>query len=97
MDYPKPIWTKSKWTKNDLDGQTVEFDLVEKKRGYGVHGIGEFVVSKNPAGLLFVQIELILMGRNQWERVQVRYYLPQLYVDRIRKHPDQRVAAFQIS
>src|SRR6266436_5144842 len=94
MSNPKPIWTKSKWKKSDLEGKSVEFDLVDSARGVGVRGVGEFVVSQKPSGLLFVQIELILQGRNWAERIQVRYYLPQVYVDRIRQHPDQTVAAF---
>ena|SRR5260370_20471017 len=96
MSNPKPIWTKSKWKQGDLHEKTVEFDLADYDRGFGVRGVGEFRVGgPNPKGLLFVQIELRFDQGNRG-MIAVRYYLPQYYVDRIRKHPDQNVAVFQI-
>ncbi len=86
---PKPIWTKSKWKRSDLDGKSVEFYLTSETEE--IHGIGKFVIGgPNPKGQLFVMIELDLPGRHWSERIQVRYYLPQGYVDRIRAHPDPK-------
>ena len=96
MSNLKPIWTKSKLKKNEIDGKTVEFRLTSGATE--TCGVGKFVVGgPNPKGLLFVQIELILPGRHNKEWLQVRYYLPQRYVDRIRKHSDSTVADFSVS
>jgi|SRR5882724_3287024 len=96
MSNSKPIWTKSKWKKEELNEKSVAFDLADYERGFGVHGVGQFRIGgPNPNGLLFVQIE-VLVDQGQRGMLQIRYYLPQVYVDRIRKHPDQNVAVFEI-
>jgi hypothetical protein len=96
MSNSRPIWTKPKWKKEELNEKTVEFDLVDYDRGFGVHGVGQFRIGgPNPKGLLFVQIE-VLVDQGRRGTLQIRYYLPQVFVDRIRKHPDQTVAAFEI-
>jgi hypothetical protein len=83
---PKPIWTKSKWKKSDLDGKSVEFCLTSGTQQ--VSGVGKFVIGgPNPKGLLFVMIEVISQGRHWSEFLQTRFYLPQGYVDKIRPHP----------
>ena len=92
----KPIWTKSKWQKSEIEGKSVEFRLTSGATE--TRGVGKFVVGgPNPKGLLFVQIELILPGRHHTELLQVRYYLPQGYVDLIQKHPDSTIADFLVS
>src|SRR5437773_500921 len=88
------IWVKSKWTVEDLDHKTVEFRL-PFKNGI-VHGLGEFWVRHNPQGMLAVEVVTDQQGRNWAERVQTRYFLPQIAVDRIDRHPDPSVAAFRL-
>lgn len=88
------IWTKSKWHKDDIDHKTVEF-RIPTERG-NEHGVGEFWVRQNPAGLLAVEVVTDLQGKDWAERVHTRYCLPQIGVDRIERHPDQTVAAFRL-
>ncbi len=90
-----PIWTRSKWKYGDLQDKIVEFELPLKK-GVGVRGIGKFLISQNPEGLLFVQIRVDLQGRNWAERIVQDFQLPQAAVDRIEGHPDQSVAQFRL-
>jgi hypothetical protein len=88
------IWTKPKWKQEELDHKTVEF-RVPTSRGME-HGIGEFWVRQNPAGLLAIDVVTDLPGRDWTERVQTRYFLPQIGVDRIERHPDQKIAEFRL-
>jgi hypothetical protein len=91
----KPIWTKSHWKKEELDGKLVAFRFPVK--GGWVEGIGEFLISRNPKGLLFVQIVVTRQGRNWAERIQTLYQIPQTGVDRIVQHPNQEIAAFRLA
>jgi hypothetical protein len=89
----KPIWTKCKWKKNDLQDKRVSFSLISGS--IETHGIGRFViVGPNKKGRLFVMIEVILSGKHPKELIQVRYHLSQEYVNRIRNHSDPNVAEF---
>lgn len=89
------IWTKSKWRKDDLDHKTVEF-RIPTQRGIE-HGIGEFLVRQNPAGLLAIEVVSDVRGTDWLERIQTRYYIPQVGVDRIERHSDRQVAEFQLA
>ena len=86
------IWTKSKWSYDDLNDKTVEFRI--PARGGMVHGLGRFLVRRNPDGLLAGDATTDIEGRDWAERIFTRYHLPQVAVDRIERHPDQSVAAF---
>lgn len=88
------IWTKSKWTKDQLDHQRVEF-RIRTERGIE-QGVGEFVVRQNPEGLLAIEIVADMPGRDWAERVQTRYCPKQDGVLRIQRHPDKSVAAFRL-
>jgi hypothetical protein len=88
------IWTKSKWNKDDLDNKTVEF-RIPTQRGIE-HGIGAFWVRQNPAGLLAIEVVTDVQGKDWLERIQTRFYLPQIGVDRIKRHPVQKVADFRL-
>jgi hypothetical protein len=89
------IWAKSNWKKDDLDHKTVEF-CIPTERGFE-RGFGEFWVRQNPEGLLAVEVVTDAQGKDWAERVQTRYFIPQIGVDRILRHPDQKAAAFRLA
>ncbi|MFZ0826694.1 MAG: hypothetical protein WAO02_04650 [Verrucomicrobiia bacterium] len=93
-DVQETIWTKSNWMYDELENQTVEFKI--PARGGIVHGLGKFLVRKNPDGLLAIDATTDTQGRDPTERVFTRYHLPQIAVDRIERHPNQSVAMFQL-
>ena len=87
------IWTKSKWSYDDLQGKTVEFKI-PIKRGR-VHGIGDFLIKVNPAG--FLAIDVTVDEALTWsQRVVHRYHIPQEGVDLIERHPDPKIADFRL-
>lgn len=88
------IWTKSNWTKEQLDRKAVEF-RVQTERGIE-HGIGELWVRQNPDGLLAIEVVTDVPGRDWAERIQTKYFPTQAGVLRIERHPDQTVAAFRL-
>jgi hypothetical protein len=88
------IWTKSKWTKDQLDHQPVE-SRVHTDRGVE-HGIGEFLVRQNPEGLLAIEVVVDRQGANWAEKIQTRYYPKQEGIFQIERHPDESVAAFRL-
>ena len=87
------IWTKSKWTLEQLDGHKVEFQF--PTRHGTIHDTGEFSVRRNPEGLLAVDILIdVSMGVGKWEQYHLR--VPQSGVRRIEKHRDQSIAHFRL-
>ena len=87
------IWTKSKWTLEQLDGQKVEFQF-PTHRGT-IHDTGKFLVRRNPEGLLAVDIVIeVAMGIGKWAQYRLRV-LPS-GVRRIEKHRDQSIARFRL-
>ena len=88
------IWVKSKWSLEELDRKTVEFRM--PIRNGTIQGIGEFWVRPNPQGMVAIDIVTDENGRNWAERVQTRYHLPQVAVERIERHPDSSVAPFRL-
>jgi hypothetical protein len=87
-------WTTSKWTHADLEFKTVEFTIPAK--GGTLSGTGKFYVSRNPEGLLRIELVTEEAGRHWAERVQTRYQLPQIAVDRIQRHPNPAIADFRL-
>jgi hypothetical protein len=90
----KTTWTKSRWTKAELDKQLVEFLLSSPDGVWS--GIGRFSARENDRGQIAVEI---LVGKHhgyptvtEW----VHYSLNQLSVDRIEKHRRQSTAAFRL-
>ena len=86
------IWTKSKWSQEELSEKTVEFRI--PARGGVVHGLGKFLTRQNPEGLLAIDATTDIQGRDWAERIFTRYHLPQSAVDRIKRHPDKKIAEF---
>src|ERR1022692_3603886 len=82
-----PIWTKSKWKKDQLRNKTVEFNLLPAETKNRETGIGYFDPSENPDGKLFIQI-VHNRGASGNFYSSVHYYLTQAAVDLIREHPD---------
>ena len=87
-------WVRSQWSREDLDGKTVEFRL-PIQNGFA-QGIGQFVVRKNPDGMLAVDVETDEQGRHWAERIQIRYHLQQTAVERISRHQDKSRAEFSL-
>lgn len=90
---PKTIWTKSKWTLDQLDRKSVEFKI-PTERGI-ISGTGEFWVRRNPEKLLAIEVSVTL-AKSWAERIQYRFQIPQAGVDRIEAHPDQSTANFRL-
>ncbi len=88
------IWTKTKWTIEQLDHRSAEF-RIHTKIGL-IHQVGEFWVRQNPDGLLAVDAVAYTQGRDAVETVRLQYFLPQTAVDQIERHPDQTVAEFRL-
>jgi hypothetical protein len=91
------IWTKSKWKRAQLDGKRVEIRWMIRDSAWMRCEQGEFLVSANRTGQLFVQIDVRYPGALWSEIILRRYQLPQKVVDRIREHPDKSVADFLIA
>ena len=88
------IWTTSKFNREELDKQTIEFAM--RRGDVIIEGVAEIWVRENPDGLLAVDIVTDVQGKHWAERIQTRYHLPQVYVDRIAKHPDPSIARYQL-
>jgi len=87
----EPIWTFSKWSKDQLDRKSVEFSFAADVGRAG--GIGEFRVLQNPQGLLSINI-LVDLPNEHGGRTVTRFQVPQAGVDAIEKNEDQTVAEF---
>jgi hypothetical protein len=90
---PEPIWTKSKWKSDDLEGKTVEFRVPIASGDWS--GIGKFWAVEVD-DRLSVQLVTDEPGRNWAQRIQRICHLPQAAVDRIEEHPNQSVARFRL-
>ena len=91
----KIIWVKTSWTKDELDRKRVEFRIRNENAIH--HGIGEFLVLRNPEDLLSIQILLETQGRNRDEHIQTRYSpLTHESASKIERHPDQSKAEFRL-
>lgn len=71
-DDVKPHWVNSHWSKENLDGKTVEFRILAK--GKLVVGHGKFLVSEAD-GQISVCIEVIKFARN-WDEPKGRIFVP---------------------
>lgn len=81
----KRIYYKCKWSKKDLNGKTIQFDLPLTAGGLRVNGLGVFIVHIRK-DLVSIDIEV------QNQRVR-QIYEPSI-ADRIEPHPDTSVADF---
>jgi hypothetical protein len=83
----EPNWTKSKWTHADLNDQDVEFEF-PLKDGRWIAGLGKFLVSENPQGLLDVQIRVVVEGDYWPQRRIYDFQLASTVVDCIDRKPE---------
>src|SRR5689334_17169488 len=90
----KGPWTRSKYTRDELDKQSVEFEL--KSKNVRVSGIGEFWVAQNPEKRLAIDIVIYEPGAHWSEIRQTQFHLQQVHVDRIEINPDQTKAKFRL-
>jgi len=87
------VWVKSKWTMEQLSGKTVEFALTVP--GRRDDGTGKFLVRKNPADELAIDI-CAIASATRYEMVEIRYHLYQAAADKIELHPNPKVAQFRL-
>ncbi|MSU20693.1 MAG: hypothetical protein EXS30_04790 [Pedosphaera sp.] len=87
------IWIRSKWKLEDIHSESVEFKLPVQDGE--AHGVGQFVASRNPEGLLSIDIRTILRGDNPNERGTFNFHVSQWAADRIERHPNSAVAKFR--
>jgi hypothetical protein len=77
------IWVKCQWTREQLDGKTVEFRCRRGDNGVLVSGRGKFHARKNPDGLLRIFIDSDLLPAST---DFLRIYVPQEGADAIERH-----------
>jgi len=86
-------WTESKWRYDELKDATVEFRLVgaqmDGKRGQKVRGRRE---SRGTAKIDIIIKQQPALG----SQIKTNFHLGQECVSKIRKHPDQGKAKFQV-
>ena len=85
-------FTKSKWTHNDLDGESVEFRWTYN--GQIAEGIGKFLVRDNGEGLA-IEI-LILCRKDESTYTQHRLALQQQNVDKIEINSESQQAKYRM-
>lgn len=88
-----PIWVKSSWKKEELDGQLVEFKLVSPNRE--LSGVGKFNLRENPKGEIAVYI-FIDEYPMRHQGVTTRIWLGQQAVDKIEINPNPEKAKFRV-
>ncbi|MGA2659523.1 MAG: hypothetical protein ABSH34_18620 [Verrucomicrobiota bacterium] len=98
-DTPNPnadddVWVSSKWSSQQLDGQSVEFRIPLQGQQH-LHGIGRFLAKHNANGRLSVKL-CTFEQKTAADTSEVRIPLEQAAVDRIERHPDQSVALFRL-
>ena len=87
------IWVQSKWKCEDLHAESVEFKIPVSDGE--AHGLGQFVVSSNPEGLLCINIRTNLRGDEVVAAGTYDFHLAQWAADRIERHPDPKTAGFR--
>ena len=87
------VWTKSKWTKAQLDGRRVEFRL--RLNQEPLQGFGQFLVLQNPEGLLSIDV-VYDFQKSRDEMISRHLCLSQADVDEIQLHDDSAVARFRL-
>ena len=87
------IWVRSTWKCEELHAEIVEFKIPTQEGE--VQGIGQFVVARNPEGLLSIDIRTNLRGDASIERGTYNFHLNQWAADHIERHPDPKTANFR--
>jgi hypothetical protein len=96
-----PIWVKSKWKREDLDENLIEFELRSKVRvgdqlGLRVlSGVGRLRVRENIRGEIAVDI-FVDEATGPSSGVVTRIWLSQEAVDRIELNPNPKPAKFRL-
>src|ERR1035437_6330873 len=79
-----PVFFKSKWKLEELDGKTVEFKLTAPT--YWVEGLGKFQVLENNRGEIKIDI-IVKKHETPFKITENRYHLYKQTADKIRIHP----------
>ena len=87
------VWVSSKWTRGELQEQTVDF-RIPIPEGVLV-GKGAFLVRENPEGLLSIWVRIQTL-QNPGTILLTDLSLIQSSADRIEIHPDQETARFRL-
>ncbi|MBI2949610.1 MAG: hypothetical protein HYY23_18395 [Verrucomicrobia bacterium] len=87
------IWVHSKWKCEELHAESVEFKIPVQDGE--AQGVGQFVVSRNPEGLLSIDIRTNLHGDASIADGTYDFHLNQWAADRIERHPDRMKAVFR--
>jgi hypothetical protein len=85
-----PIWARSKWKVEELDGQLIEFDLKSPKRR--LWGVGKLSVRESREGEIAVDIFIDEPNKG----ISTRIWLAQDAVDRIELNPKPKPAKFRL-
>jgi hypothetical protein len=88
-----PVWIKSKWKAQELDGKLVEFKLTAPK--FWVEGVGKFLVRENPKGEIAIDI-CVFKHEGPHQIAETRYYLFQQTADKIEINPKPEIAPFRL-
>jgi hypothetical protein len=83
-----PVWVRSKWKAEELDGQLIEFDLNSPKRR--LWGIGKLAVRENPEKKIRVDIFIDEPDKG----ITTRIWLAQEAVDKIELNPKPKPGKF---
>src|SRR5258708_3449637 len=87
----EPPWIRSKWTREQLEGMTVEYRLIYPK--FRAEGVGKFLVRSKDQKL---KIEISAVMESTLDRTVVhRYWLGKEIADKIERHPKQEIANFR--
>jgi hypothetical protein len=85
------IWIKSrKWTRNELEGTLVEFDIAYSQAR--AEGVGEFLVRGN--GVEKMAIDIVVPHPSEF--YDTLYHLPDSLAEKIEVHPDQAKARYRV-
>jgi hypothetical protein len=87
------FWVKTSWTREELEGKSVAFELTDPK--ISVSGTGIFRVSQRPSGELRIEI-VVTTAPSYWQRTDHIFTLRQRHADQIQKHPNEETAAFKL-
>ncbi len=88
-----PVWVKSKWQVQELDGQLVEFDLNSPQRR--LSGVGKLAVRENRDGEMAIDI-FIDEPQRDGSITCTRIWLAQNAVDKIELNPNPKPAKFRL-
>ena len=98
------FWTTSTWSREQLQGKTVQFVLTGPKYGVSgtVSGTGTFKVWERPGGELLIQIAFVVTRKIKRlgltfarKKFPARAVLLPTHASQIRKHLDPAIADFQ--